>query len=150
MSSYTKIVFHVVFATKSRVPCLTRSNQNRLHRITWSILRDLECYPYAVNGTEDHLHIALSVPPKLALSDVVRRLKASTSQIIKKENWFPHFTGWQDGFGAFTISHSALPQLIDYIGNQQIHHQRNQTDFITEYRQLLRENAVDFNEEYLP
>lgn len=96
---------------------------------------------------EDHLHILTSLHPALSLADYMRELKTGTSRWISKEAIFPGFNGWQDGYGAFTVSVREKDAVIRYIKDQQMHHQ--QTDYLDEYRNLLKEAKIQYDDQYI-
>jgi REP element-mobilizing transposase RayT len=96
---------------------------------------------------EDHIHILTHLHPSVALSDLIKDIKLASSKFIKENNLFPGFSGWQDGYGAFTYSIDRKDSLISYIKNQEEHH-RIKT-FREEYLELLKEHEVEFDEKYL-
>ncbi len=147
MSTYTQIYYHIVFSTKDRAPALAADKREAFFRYTWGILKNKECHLYRINGVEDHLHILTSVHPTVCLADLVKDIKTSTSKWIKENGVFPAFTHWQDGYGAFTVSHDAKDAVIDYIKNQQEHHKK--VSFRDELRGLLVRFGVEFDERYL-
>ena len=112
------------------------------------ILRNKNCHNYAVNGVEDHIHIVCHLNPTVALSDLVKDIKLGTSDLIKRKCLFPHFAGWQEGYGAFTYSFDARANVIGYVLNQEEHHRAK--NFLDEYVDELGINGVDFNAKYLP
>jgi putative transposase len=83
------------------------------------------------------------VAPALLVKDI----KLATSELIRKENLFPFFNGWQDGYGAFTYSFSAKDNLIEYVKNQKEHHRK--ISFRDEYIAILLEHGIEFDEKYL-
>jgi hypothetical protein len=86
--------------------------------------------------------------PSLAPADLVRDIKASSSLWIKKSKLFPSFTGWAEGYGSFTCSHADLDRLIEYVKNQQRHHQK--ITFEEEYRMILLEAGITPDEKFFP
>ena len=92
-------------------------------------------------------HILSSLHPTVALADFVKDIKLGSSSWIKESGVFPRFRHWQDGYGAFTASWSERNALIEYIKNQEEHHRG--TSFLEEYRGLLKEAGIDFDEKYL-
>ena len=122
MSTYTQILYHIVFATKNRDPVLMPERREELFRYIWGITKNLNCTLYRINGVEDHLHILVSLHPTVCLSDFVKTVKVASSTWIKEQNLFPQFTHWQDGYGAFTHSLKEKDALVNYIKNQQEHH----------------------------
>lgn len=147
MSTYTQIIYQIVFGTKNHETIMTESGQERLYRIIWGILKNKKCHLYRIGGVEDHLHIVTHVHPSVAVANLVKDIKLATSTLIKSENIFSNFKGWQVGYGAFTYSIEAKNNLIEYVKNQKEHHKK--TNFKEEYISLLKEHGVEFNEKYL-
>lgn len=147
MSTYTQILYQIVFSTKNREKTLIEPGRERLYRYITGVLKNNHCHLYRINGVEDHLHIATHIHPSIAVSNLVKDIKLSSSNFIKEEKIFPEFTGWQVGYGAFTYSISAKEKLIEYIINQKEHHK--QITFEEEYIKLLQEHNIDFDERYL-
>jgi putative transposase len=146
-NTYTQILYHIVFSTKGRAPVLHPDRREELFRYIWGIHQGLQCHLYRVNGMEDHLHILTSLHPSFSLADYMRELKTGTSRWISKEGIFPGFTGWQDGYGAFTVSMREKDAVIRYIKDQQVLHQ--QTDYLDEYRRLLEEAKIQYDDQYI-
>ena len=147
MSTYTQILYQIVFSTKNREKTLQESNRNELFSYIWGILKKKKCHLYRIGGVEDHLHILTHIQPMIAPSVLIKDIKLASSKLIKQENLFPSFNGWQDGFGAFTYSHSSKDELIEYVKNQAEHHKT--ISFKDEYIKLLNENGIEFDEKYL-
>jgi putative transposase len=147
MSTYTQIYYHLIFSTKERVPALSADRREDLFRYTWGILKNKDCHLYRINGVEDHLHILTSLHPTVCLADLVKDIKISTSKWIKDGAVFPAFTYWQDGYGAFTVSHNDKDPVIEYIKSQPEHHRK--VSFRDELRELLERYGVQFDERYL-
>jgi len=147
MSTHTQICYHVVFSTKDRQPILRADRREDLFRYIWGILKNRESHLYRINGTEDHVHILSSLHPSVSLADLVKDLKTGSSLWIKKESIFRMFSHWQDGYAAFTHSKREINGLIEYIKRQEEHHRR--TTFVEEYRKLLEEAGIEFDERYM-
>ena len=147
MSTHTQIYYHIVFSTKDRVPALVTDKRDGLFRYIWGILKNVDCHLYRINGVEDHVHILTSLHPTVCVSDLVKNIKTGASKWIKENGWFPLFTHWQDGYGAFTISHDGKDAVIEYIKNQEEHHKR--VSFRDEFREMLIKFGVQFDERYL-
>ena len=147
MSTYTQIYYHIVFSTKDRVPCLTADKREDLYRYIWGILKNKKSHLYRINGVEDHIHILTSLHPTMSLANLVKEIKISTSKWNKENAVFPAFRHWQDGYGAFTVSHGDKDGVIEYIKGQEDHHGR--TSFRVELRELLATFGVEFDEQYL-
>ena len=147
MSTYTQICYHIVFSTKGREPVLKVPRREELFRYIWGILQNRQSHLYRINGVDDHLHILTSLHPTVSLADLVKDIKTGSAHWIKDDSVFPMFSHWQDGYAAFTHSQPEIDGLIEYIKGQEDHHRR--TTFVEEYRKLLLEAGVKFDERYL-
>jgi putative transposase len=147
MATYTQIIYHIVFAVTNREPVLVKPRREELFRYIWGIVKNHEGHLYRINGIEDHLHILTSLHPTVALADLVKAIKTGSSKWIKENNVFPSFDHWQDGYSAFTHSLHDKDRLIEYIKDQEAHH--HGIEFLDEYRALLREAGIEFDEKYL-
>ncbi len=101
-----------------------------------------------MNGVEDHIHLLISLYPSVSLADLMKTIKVSSSIWMKQSNYFLDFTGWQDGYAAFTYSLKEKENLIRYIKEQKQHHQKE--SFLDEYKRFLNENQINFEDKYLP
>ena len=147
MSTYTQICYHIVFSTKGREPTLKASRRPDLFRYIWGIVKNRESHLYRINGAEEHVHILTGLHPSVSLASLVKDIKTGSSLWIKEENVFPTFSHWQDGYAAFTHSKHEIDGLIEYIKEQERHHRR--TTFVEEYRKLLEEARIEFDERYM-
>ena len=147
MSTYTQILYQIIFSTKNREKTLLQSGRNQLFAYIWGVLKKKNCHLYRIGGIENHLHIVTHIHPMIAPSMLIKDIKLASSRLIKQENIFPNFNGWQDGYGAFTYTYSAKDELIEYVKNQVEHHKT--VSFKEEYIALLKENGVEFDERYL-
>lgn len=100
----------------------------------------------AINGVSDHIHLLIGLKLDVALSDLVRDVKACSSKFVNEKRWIRGRFRWQEGFGAFSYSHSQLDSVIRYIQHQEQHHQR--ATFREEYLNLLRKFDIGFSKEY--
>ena len=147
MGTYTQILYQIVYSTKNRERTLAKQNRKELFKYIWGILKNKKCHLYQIGGIEDHIHIVTHLHPSIALSDLIKDVKLASTEYIKKENLFHSFNGWQDGYGAFTYSIDAKDNLINYVKNQEVHHQKK--TFLEEFRELLWEHQIEFDEKYL-
>jgi REP element-mobilizing transposase RayT len=147
MSTHTQIFYHIVFSTKNREPVLRADRRQDLFRYIWGIIKNRKGHLYRINGPEDHVHILTSLHPTVNLADFVKEIKTGAALWIKEKSVFPSFTHWQDGYGAFTHSKLEIDPLIEYIKGQFEHHHR--TTFAEEYRKLLVESGIEFDERYM-
>ncbi len=147
MSTYTQILYQIVFSTKNRRKTLLELEREEIYKYIWGILKNKKCHLYQIGGTEDHIHIVTHIHPTIAVSDLIKDIKLATSNYIKSENIFLDFNGWQEGYGAFTYAITAKDNLIEYVKNQKEHH--NKVSFRDEYISLLQEHGIEFDKKYL-
>jgi len=147
VSTYTQIYYHLVFSTKYRVPSLAKEKRPALFGYMAGIIQKKRSKPYLINGMDDHVHIFSSLHPTQNLANFIRDIKLASSEWLKESKEFSAFTHWQDGYGAFTHSHQEKKALITYVENQEIHHRKK--TFQEEFKQLLLEAGVEFDEKYL-
>jgi putative transposase len=100
MSSYRRILYHLVFRTKYSRKNLIPEHSKELYAYLMGIIRNKHCFLYRINGMEDHLHILCELHPSIALADFMRDMKTSSSIWLKQSGKFPKFTGWADGYAA--------------------------------------------------
>ena len=148
MSTYTQILYHIVFATKNRHRVLVQARREDLFRYVWGIIKNHQCHLYRIGGVEDHIHILSSLHPTVALADLIKAIKVASSIWIKEERVFPDFESWQEGYAAFTHSLGEKDRLIEYIKGQEEHHRT--VSFLDEYRETLRAAGMELDERYLP
>ena len=145
--SYVNLLYHVVFSTKDREPLIVEALQPRLYEYLGGIVRKHGGAPLAVNGAEDHVHLFARLRQDIALSEVVRDLKASSSGWMHKV--FPGLKDfmWQRGYGAFTVSESRACAVRRYVERQKVRHRHQ--GFKEEFVSVLRAHGVEFDERYL-
>ncbi len=147
MSTFTQILYQIVYCTKYRSPSLKEENRTELYKYIWGILKNKHCVLYQIGGIEDHLHIVTHLHASVALADLVKDIKLSSAEFIKNQYLFPDFNGWQEGYAAFTYSMNAKENLISYVKNQEDHHRKK--TFTEELKGLLQEHRITFDEKYL-
>jgi putative transposase len=101
----------------------------------------------AINGMPDHVHLLMILPPKIALSDALREIKANSSKWLHASKPGLGSFAWQDGYAAFTVSKSAVEPVREYIRDQKLHHRGR--DFQGELLELLARHEVEFDERYI-
>jgi len=146
MGSFTRLTYHIVFATKYRKPTIKKDTQERLYEYIGGTLRAKKGHLFAIGGVEDHVHILAGLSPTLAVSDVIRDIKAASSKWMREERKLSEFE-WQKGYGAFSVSYDRIAAIRNYIGNQEEHH-RTKT-FQEEYIDFLQRHGIEFRLEHL-
>ncbi|TDQ18730.1 REP element-mobilizing transposase RayT [Algoriphagus boseongensis] len=147
MSTYTQLLYHIVFSTKNRERTLSADHRKRLFAYIHQLLTKKNCHLYRINGVEDHLHILTHIHPTISIASLIKDIKLASGDFIRKERIFLNFKEWQEGYAAFTVSIHSKERLINYVKNQEIHHQTS--SFLEEYKSLLREFEIEFDEKYL-
>jgi REP element-mobilizing transposase RayT len=95
----------------------------------------------------NHIHILIGLRPNIALSDLVRDIKSTSSNFINSKKWVKGKFNWQIGFGAFSYSNSQLDKVIKYVLNQEEHNKRK--SFKEEYLEFLSKFEIEYDEKYL-
>jgi REP element-mobilizing transposase RayT len=147
MSTHTQLIYHIVYGTYKREKTMVLNNKRHLYSFINGIPKNKNCHLYRINGMEDHLHILTHIHPTVALATLVKDIKLASIDFIKSEGIFPDFDGWQNGYWAFTVSQRDKDQLINYIKNQETHHKKE--SFYDEYKRLIEEHGIEFDEKYL-
>jgi REP element-mobilizing transposase RayT len=146
-NTFTQIYVQVIFSVKGRQNLLLSEKKEELHRYITGIVRDNKQTLIRISSVQDHVHILIGLKPDLALSDLVRDIKANSSRWINELGWMRGKFNWQEGFGAFSYSHSHLDRVIHYIERQEEHHRK--TTFKEEYLALLKKFQVQYDPRYL-
>jgi REP element-mobilizing transposase RayT len=146
-SSHCNLLYHIVFSTKGRQPWLTVAIRPRVHQYLGGAIRDENGIAMIVNGTADHIHILAKLRQDKAVSRVVGEVKANSSGWISRTFEGATGFGWQEGYGAFTVSESQVPKVRRYIERQEQHHRS--VSFREELKVLLKAHGLPFDERYL-
>jgi len=125
--AFWKCYYHIVWATKYRVPMIKMAYKSIIYAELHRIAREKEIQIHAVNAVSDHLHIAVSIPPKMAVTDAISHFKGATSRIISREFDPDEPLSWQKSYGVLTFGQKVLPFVLEYIQNQEQHHSENTT-----------------------
>ncbi|PIQ48227.1 MAG: transposase [Cytophagales bacterium CG12_big_fil_rev_8_21_14_0_65_40_12] len=145
--TFSQIYIQVVFAVKGRDSLIHSSWEEELYRYISGIVRNKEQKLLAINGMPDHIHFIIGMKPSCCLSNLVREVKKSSNEFINQKKFSNYKFCWQEGYGAFSYSHSALDEVIKYVVNQKEHHRKK--TFREEYLGFLKKFEVDFKNEYL-
>jgi putative transposase len=142
--SYTNLLYHIVYGTRERQPLIDEVFQPRLYEYLGGTIRGLKGTCLEVGGVEDHMHILVRLPPTIAVSDFLEKLKSNSSKWAKSVK---RDFGWQGGYAAFTVSESQVERVAHYIQNQQEHHRK--TSFEDELISLLKANGLPYDPNHL-
>ena len=146
-NTYTQIYLHVVFAVSGRACVIQPERKEELQKYIAGIVSGRNQKLIAINCMPDHIHILLGLQPNEAPSDLIGRIKTGSTNHINEQRWIGCRFSWQEGFGAFSVSHSHLGTVIDYVHNQENHHRRK--SFHEEYVEFLERHDIAYNERYV-
>ena len=146
-NTYTQLYFHIVFAVKGRSNYISEQWKDELYKYISGIIANKDQKLMIVNGVPNHIHLLIGTKPNCNLSDLIRDIKANSSKWINEKKFTNFHFEWQTGFGAFTVSQSGVPNVIEYIKNQEEHHRKK--TFKEEYVEFLKAYQIDFKDEYL-
>ena len=138
--SKTKLLIHIVFATEHRFPYIPQEFKRDLYNYIFGILKNKDCYTYRINGMTDHVHILIDLNPTIALADLVRDVKRSSSLWMKENENFSNTAKWGKGYYAMSLGSDNLDACINYIKNQETHH--ISADFMMEAENLSVLNGL--------
>lgn len=145
--SLAKNYVHLVFSTKYRQQLIYPPVESELHNYIGGTCKMLDCQPIIVGGYTDHIHILCMLSRKIALMNLMEKVKSHSSKWIKSMG--PSYADfyWQNGYGAFSVSPRGVDRVTNYIANQHEHH-RHKT-FQDEFRVILKKNKVEYDERYV-
>ena len=146
-NTYSQIYIQTVFAVEGRLSLIQPEFKEDLYKYITGIVTNHGQKLISINGMPDHLHILIGLKPAMALADLVREIKADSTNFINRNKWVHGRFTWQGGYGAFSYGHSQLDMIIRYIQNQERHHKRS--SFKNEYLTLLRKFDIAFEDKYV-
>ena len=145
--TYSQIITHIIFSTENRIPYLKPDLRDRVFRYMAGIAHGIEARDVVVNGVTDHVHILMRTPPALSVADAVKKIKANSSKWVHEQRLLPPAFAWQTGYGAFSVSPSKAQEVIRYIQNQELHHQK--VSFEEEYLAFLKHHRIEYDGRYV-
>ncbi len=145
--TFTQIYVQVVFAVQNRNALIQKSWEEELYKYITGIVQNKGQKMLSINGTTNHVHFLIGMKPTCCLSELVREIKKSSNTFVKEKKFFQSNFQWQEGFGAFSYSHSQLNDVIKYIDNQKEHHKK--LTFRDEYLAFLKAFEIEYKVQYL-
>jgi putative transposase len=145
-STHTSLHIHIVFSTKGRVPLIDGAWRSDLQAYIGGCLKRFDAFPQEIGGVADHVHLLIGIKPVHAIADLVKEAKRASTEWVRDSKHIRGF-GWQEGYGAFSVSKSAVLSVREYIQHQEKHHQKH--TFQEEYREFLEKHGIEFDERYL-
>ena len=145
--TYSQIYIQVVFAVKGRQNLIGKDWKDDLYKYIAGIIKGKDQKSIIVNGMPDHIHSFIGLRPSMAISDLVRDIKNNSSNFANENKFLKGKFSWQEGYGAFSYSHSHIQRVYNYILNQEKHHKKK--TFKEEYIGFLNKFNLECNEKYL-
>ncbi len=146
-NTYTQIYLQFVFAVQDRVSLIQSDWKDELYKYITGIVQNNKHKLIAINGMPNHLHVFVGYKPHQLIPDLLQDIKGSSSKWINSRKLIRGRFRWQEGYGAFSYSHSHLDNVVKYIMNQEQHHKKR--TFGEEYNELLKKFEVDYDEKYI-
>ncbi|MDL2227676.1 transposase [Odoribacter sp. OttesenSCG-928-L07] len=145
--SLSKLFVHIVYHIKTTSVKIRNQDRKDLYAYIGSIIKNNECIPIIINGTENHIHILCVMSKNISLVKLVEDIKCQSSRWIKTFNPYYKKFAWQGGYGGFSVSSSLHDKTKNYIKNQDEHHKKR--TFQEEYQMFLNEYDIEFDERYI-
>ena len=137
---YWRLFYHFVWGTKNREPLIAPEWENSLHNVIAAKATELGAIVHSVGGIEDHVHLVVSVPPKIALSTFIGQVKGNSSHFVNHGLDVVIYFAWQAEYGVVSFGGKMLDMVVRYAKNQREHHADGTTIAMLE-RVVSEENA---------
>ena len=148
-STLTELLYHVIWSTKERLPLISPAIEENVLRILAAVGERNEIHVIRAGGIENHVHALVRIPKTMSVSEALQRLKGSSSKYINAEGLLGAMGkfAWQDGYAAFSVSKSGVPEVIRYIADQREHHRTR--SFEDEFVAFLVKHQIDYDPNHL-
>lgn len=146
-NTYTKMYIQFVFAVQDRASLIQSSWKNERYKYITGIVQNNKHKLIAINGMPNHIHIFVGYKPHQLIPDLLQDIKGDSSGWINNKGFIKGKFRWQEGYGAFSYSHSHIDRVVKYIMNQEQHHKKQ--TFREEYIELLSKFNIDYDEKYI-
>jgi len=128
LRAYSEINLHITWHTKGDSPVLRDEIEAQTHRyLGGRVVQTEGAYHHETGGADDHIHLVVSIPPTLPISDWIGQLKGATSHFINHEIANADVLHWQAGYGVVSFGTKDLPWVVEYVRNQRRHHAGGRT-----------------------
>jgi putative transposase len=146
-NTYTQIHIQAVFAVQNRLCLIDKEWKHLMYKYMTGIVHNHGHKMLAVNSTADHVHLLIGFRPTQSLADLMQDVKGSSSKWINENKLVKGRFSWKEGYGAFSYEKRRVKEIVQYIMNQEQHHQKK--NFQKEYQELLEEFGVNFDSRYV-
>ncbi|MSP14041.1 MAG: IS200/IS605 family transposase [Chloroflexi bacterium] len=135
---YWRLHYHLIWATYQRLPLLNADREMVVHATLRNKASEMNLWVHAIGNIEDHIHMVVSIPPKISVAECLRQLKGASSFAANHQLEADLPFKWQEGYGVLSLGERSLPTVVEYVQNQKHRHQ-NQL-LIPIYERLEAEN----------
>jgi putative transposase len=144
---YSEINLHLTWHTKDSLPLLTPQVESLAHRyVKQKIINTPGAFVHEIGGTETHMHVAVTIPPTLLISEFVGQLKGSSSHEVNEQLGLRgKVLEWQAGYGAVSFGTRDLEWVKGYVRDQRQHHAAGKI-----YERLERITEVESSDKQEP
>ena len=125
--TYWRLHYHIIWSTMDRQPILTSDLEKLSYGVIYGKAKELDLKIHAAGNLADHVHIVLSIPPKISVADCVRHLKGTSAYAINHMDGSDGQFKWQAGYGALTVGERSLETVMEYAARQKEHHKAGTT-----------------------
>ncbi len=125
--TYWRLHYHLIWATFEREPSITPEREKVFYGVLYGKAKELDLKIHAAGNVEEHVHVVLSIPPKIAIADCVRHLKGASAYAINHMDGSDGMFKWQEGYGALSIGERSLKTVMAYAARQKEHHKESST-----------------------
>lgn len=146
-NTYTQMYLQFVFAVQNRLSLIRSEWKDELYKYITGIVQNNKHKLIAINGMPNHLHVFVGYKPHQLIPDLLQDIKGSSSGWINSRNLVQGKFSWQEGYGAFSYSHSQIDNVVKYIMNQEEHHKKR--TFREEYIEMLEKFNIAYDEKYI-
>jgi putative transposase len=138
-----RLYYHLIWATKERQPFITAEIESELYGYIAGKVEMMDGITYAIGGIEDHIHLIVTIAPKISIGEFVRNIKGSSTHYVNFElgKLLATQFSWQRGYGVFSLGGKQLTEAVEYVKNQKLHHQRGSLKAMLE-QTIEEEDAV--------
>jgi len=123
--TYWRLHYPLIWGTHEREPSITPEREKMFYGVLYNKGKELGLKIHAAGNIEDHVHVVVSIPPKLAVADCVRHLKGASAYAINHMDESDGNFKWQEGYGALTVGERSLQTVMEYVLKQKEHHCEN-------------------------
>ena len=146
-NTFTQIYIQFVFAVQNRTSLIQASWENELYKYITGIIKNNKHKLIAINGVQNHVHFFIGYKPHQLIPNLLQDVKGSSSKWINKKGFVRGKFNWQEGYAAFSYSHSQIEAVARYVENQKQHHKIK--TFQEEYTEFLNKFNIFYDNRYI-